>query len=199
MKKSIIYLGIFSVTLLFVNCDAEKMDHSEMHETSEPETSQQDLAERGEYLVKIIGCDHCHTPKKMTPQGPVPDMDRWLMGYPSGDKLPDIDNSEITPGKWVLFNSDLTAAVGPWGVSFGANLTPHVSGLGDWTFEQFQRAMQQGKFKGLENGRTILPPMPWQSFAEIKEDDLKAIFEYLKTIKPIDNIVPDHIPPTELN
>ena len=56
-------------------------------------------------------------------------MDRWMMGYPSGDVLPEIDKTEITPGKWALFNSDLTAAVGPWGISYSANLTPHETGI----------------------------------------------------------------------
>ena len=154
-----------------------------------------DLVDRGNYLVHTIGCDHCHTPKVMTPQGPVPDMDRWLMGYPSQEVLPKINKSEIGPDKWVLLNNDLTAAVGPWGVSFAANLTPHQTGLGNWTFEQFKKAMTEGKYKGVENTRMLLPPMPWQSYAGMKDEDLKAIYEYLKSIKPIENLVPDHISP----
>ncbi len=127
----------------------------------------------------------------MTPQGPVPDMDRWLMGYPSQDPLPEINKNEIGPDKWVLLNNDLTAAVGPWGVSFAANLTPHQTGLGNWTFEQFKKAMTEGKYKGVENTRMLLPPMPWQSYAGMKDEDLKAIYEYLKSIKPIENLVPE--------
>jgi hypothetical protein len=148
--------------------------------------------------VRTIGCDHCHTPKKYTADGPVPDMTRWLMGYPSQDPLPEINKDEIAPGKWVLFNGDLTAAVGPWGVSFSGNLTPHQTGLGNWTFDQFKKAMTQGKYKGLDNSRMLMPPMPWQSYSEMKEEDLNAIFEYLKTIKPIENIVPNHIPSNDL-
>jgi hypothetical protein len=58
--------------------------------------------------------------------------------------------------------------------------------------------MTQGKYKGLDNSRMLMPPMPWQSYSEMKEEDLNAIFEYLKTIKPIENIVPNHIPPNDL-
>ena len=161
--------------------------------------TQEELVARGEYLVTIIGCDHCHTPKKMTDQGPVPDMDRWLMGYPAGDPLPEIDKTQVEPGKWVMLNGDLTAAVGPWGVSFGANLTPHQTGIGTWSFEQFQRSMTEGKYKGLENSRPIMPPMPWQSYRLLKEEDLRAIFEYLQSIEPIENVVPNYIPPPQMN
>ena len=194
MKKAIIYTLSFGLAMFLTNCNEIQQKQTKQG----VEISHQEVVDRGEYLVKIIGCDHCHTPKKMTAQGPVPDMDRWMMGYPSSDQLPEIDKSEIEPGKWALFNGDLTAAVGPWGVSFGANLTPHKTGLGNWTYEHFKRAMTEGKYKGLENSRPLLPPMPWQSFKEISDEDLKAIFEYLKSIKPIENIVPNHIPPTEI-
>ena len=39
-------------------------------------------AERGKYLVNMIGCSDCHTPFKMGPKGPEPDMDRFLSGHP---------------------------------------------------------------------------------------------------------------------
>ena len=117
------------------------------------------------------------------------------MGYPSQDPLPKINKNELGPDKWVLLNNDLTAAVGPWGVSFAANLTPHQTGLGNWTFEQFEKAMTEGKYKGVENTRILLPPMPWQSYASMKDEDLRAIYEYLKSIKPIENLVPNHISP----
>jgi hypothetical protein len=90
-----------------------------------------------------------------------------------------------------------TAAVGPWGTSFAANLTPDQTGIGTWTEEQFIRAMKQGKWKGLENSRNLLPPMPWQGYSQLPEDDLKAIFAYLKSIKPIYNSVPMAISPIE--
>src|SRR5262245_4883544 len=41
-----------------------------------------ELVERGQYLVKITGCNHCHTPYKMGPNGPEPDMTRMLSGHP---------------------------------------------------------------------------------------------------------------------
>ena len=42
------------------------------------------VVQRGEYLVKIMGCNDCHTPWKMGPQGPEPDMTRFLSGGNEG-------------------------------------------------------------------------------------------------------------------
>ncbi|QNJ97762.1 Putative lipoprotein [Constantimarinum furrinae] len=181
-----------------MGCQDKKEDYSPKKEPSKKGLTEAQWIDKGEYLVKAIGCDHCHTPKKMTENGPVSDLDRWLMGHPADAKLPPIDKSQITPGGWILFHSDLTAAVGPWGVSFGANLTPDDTGIGKWSFAQFKKAMTEGKYKGMEGTRPIMPPMPWQSFAELKEDDLKAIYKYLMSIDPIENVVPAYIPPDQI-
>jgi hypothetical protein len=97
-----------------------------------------------------------------------------------------------------MFYPDLTAAAGPWGVSFAANLTPDQSGIGTWTEEQFKRAIMQGKFKGIDGARTLLPPMPWFNFAALKDEDVSAIFAYLKSLKPVVNVVPQPIPPDQM-
>ena len=125
-------------------------------------------------------------------------MTRRLSGYPSGQPLPAINKAEITPDKWVLFTGDLTAAVGPWGVSFGANLTPHETGIGNWSFENFKTALREGKHKGLENGRPLLPPMPWQTYRNLTDEDMRALFEVIQKLPPVDNVVPAPIPPTEI-
>lgn len=155
----------------------------------------QDLIKRGEYLVGYGGCHDCHTPKLFTPKGPEPDPDRFLSGHPSGAKLPEIPQGIIGPDKWgALTNNDLTAWFGPWGVSFAANLTPDErTGIGGWTVELFVKTMRTGKHFGV--GRDILPPMPWFSLAILTDEDLKAIFSYLKSLKPIENAVPQPIPP----
>ena len=48
--------------------------------------------------------------------------------------------------------------------------------------------------KGLENGRQMLPPMPWFNFRNLTDDDLKAMFAYLKSTAPVRNIVPAPLP-----
>lgn len=182
---------LFSVALLAGACNGPQAKESAETGAMTPE----ELASRGKYLVTSTGCADCHSPKIMTDQGPVPDMDRYLMGFPATDSLPAVPEG-IANTPWILFNPDLTAAVGPWGISYAANLTPHASGLGTWSLEQFKRAMREGKYKGLENSRPLMPPMPWQNFRNYSDQDLEAIFLYLKTLKPIDNVVPAWQPPT---
>ena len=55
--------------------------------------------------------------------------------------------------------------------------------------------IREGKSKGIDGARMILPPMPWPNYAKAKDADLKAIFAYLKSTTPIKNIVPAPIPP----
>lgn len=97
-----------------------------------------------------------------------------------------------------MFYPDLTAAAGPWGISFAANLTPDQSGIGTWTEEQFKKALTQGKFKGIDGARTLLPPMPWFNYTVLKDEDASAIFAYLKSINPVVNVVPQPIPPDQM-
>lgn len=151
--------------------------------------SKQKRIERGKYLVDVVGCHDCHSPKTFTPEGiPHPDMSKALSGY-SGTKLPAVDKSALVPGNWYLMSPDLTAYAGPWGISYAVNITPDdQTGIGLWTEEVFIQAMRTGKHMG--NGRQILPPMPWMYYANASDDDLKAIFAYLKSLPPIKNMVP---------
>jgi mono/diheme cytochrome c family protein len=154
-----------------------------------------DQVKRGEFLVNYGGCNDCHSPKTMTPQGPVPDKTRLLSGYQASQPVPPVPPGVLAQGKWsAMTNDDLTAWVGPWGISFAANLTPDTAtGLGPWTADQFVKTMRTGKHLGV--GRPILPPMPVQSLAALSDADLKAIFAYLRSLKPIQNQVPAPIPP----
>jgi len=151
--------------------------------------SQDNLVKRGEYLVTIAGCDDCHTPKKMGPMGPEPDMSLRLSCYRSALPFPKVDTNVIKQG-WALVNPELTGWAGPWGASFTANITSDATGIGNWSFDQFKKAFQQGKWKGLDGTRPLMPPMPWQNYSHMVEDDVKAIFAYLKSTKPINNVEP---------
>lgn len=105
-----------------------------------------ELVKRGEYLVEIMGCHDCHSPKMMTPEGPVLDPDRLLSGHPANEANPPVD-PKANPG-WVLFNMGLTLAVGPWGTSFSGNITSDATGIGSWSEEQFKRAITKDCTKG---------------------------------------------------
>lgn len=153
---------------------------------------------RGAYLVNFGSCNDCHSPKVMTAMGPVPDTTRLLSGHPANEKLPPMLPGVIGPDKWgALANNSLTAWYGPWGVSFAFNLTPDtVTGIGAWTESAFIKALRTGKHMGA--GRPILPPMPWPGIGSLNDDDLGAIFAYLRSLKPIQNQVPLPIPPSEI-
>jgi mono/diheme cytochrome c family protein len=164
--------------------------------SSETSQTASDAIRRGKYLVTVGGCNDCHTTKTFGPNGPQPDASRLLAGHPESMKMPPPPHLE-PQGPWgVVASPTLTAWSGPWGVSFAANLTPDQNtGIGTWTKDMFVHAMRSGKHMGVS--RPILPPMPWQDFATMPDADLDAIYEYLRTIPPIVNHVPDPIPPPE--
>lgn len=150
--------------------------------------------ERGRYLVEFGGCNDCHSPKVMTANGPVVDTAKRLSGHPAGSRIPAVPAGALGPDGWgALTTPDLTAWAGPWGMSFSANLTPDRSGIGNWTAEQFIGAMRTGKHMGA--GRQILPPMPWYDVGKLTDDDLRAVFAYLRSLRPIANEVPAPRPP----
>ncbi len=145
---------------------------------------------RGQYLVMLGGCNDCHSPKKMTPTGPALDEQRLLSGHVAGEKIPEAPMNIIGPDKWgAVTNNNLTAWVGPWGTSYAVNLTPdRETGTGTWNEDFFIKILRTGKFMG--SGRGILPPMPWYDYAKLTDADLKAIFAYFMSLRPINNLVP---------
>jgi hypothetical protein len=145
--------------------------------------------ERGRMLVIGGGCHDCHTPKKFTDKGPEFDYDRALSGHPQDAKI-DAPFQQDPKSPWSTHANDhLTAWSGAWGVSFAANITGDTNtGIGIWTEKMFMDAMRTGKHMG--TSRQILPPMPWNFYGQLSDDDLKALLAYLKSTKPIANRVP---------
>jgi len=156
--------------------------------------SAQSQIERGEMLVVGGGCHDCHTPKVMGPNGPEADLSRSLSGHPESAGVPQPFMGDAGP--WTTHTNDhLTAWSGAWGVSFAANLTPDENtGLGIWTEQMFLDALKQGKHMG--TSRPILPPMPWNWYGQLPDEDLRAMFAYLQSIPPIANRVPVPLDPT---
>jgi hypothetical protein len=150
--------------------------------------------DRGAYLVSMMGCNDCHTPWKMGPKGPEPDMTRALTGHPQDIVLPP---APAASGPWIWHGAATnTAFAGPWGVSFTANLTPDKeTGLGSWTEEMFIATMRTARHQG--KGRPILPPMPVKMIGKANDEDLKSIFAYLQSLAPVKNRVPAPIDPPE--
>ena len=175
--------GFFSVTARTVLSAAEP-----------PAQASADVVARGAYLVRTMGCNDCHTPLKMGPKGPEPDMTRALTGHPSDLVMPPAPKLQ---GPWGWSGAVTnTAFGGPWGTSFTANLTPDMeTGLGKWTEEMFVATMRTGKHQG--KGRPVLPPMPWFVVGALNDQDIHALWSYLRSLPPATNKVPVPVDPIE--
>jgi hypothetical protein len=187
--KTVFHTFLVGILFLSASCTSENKPAETKHEFTSHAS-----VERGKYLVNAIGCDDCHSPKRMGAKGPEIIEELRFSGYPADSKLPEIDQTNLKNG-WVLFSGDLTSAVGPWGVSYAANISSDATGIGNWTEENFMIAIRKGKYKGLEGGRNLLPPMPWNVYRNLSDDDLKSIFAYLKTTAPVKNVVPAPLSP----
>lgn len=197
MKKSSIILVFVCISglFLFSLCTPAEQKQSGKAETPALAYGGFESQQKwGEHLVKICGCHDCHSPKMMTDHGPDLDPNLLLSGHPAQMPAPDIDGKTVL-SKGLIVTNDLTAWVGPWGTSYTANITSDVTGIGNWQEENFFRVIREGKYKGLATGRDILPPMPWQMFKNMTDDEIRAIFAYLKSTRPVKNMVPPPVPP----
>ena len=147
---------------------------------SAPAFAQQSRAERGKYLVTIAACHDCHSPK-INAQMDL-DVSKLLSGRPLSTQPPAQGKNDIRS------SLDLTAWSGPWGNSYAANLTPDAeTGIGKrYTEAAFIKTIRTGK---KPEGEDLAPPMPWTQYRHMTDDDLKAVFAYLRTLKPVKNIV----------
>ncbi|HTO47407.1 MAG TPA: c-type cytochrome [Burkholderiales bacterium] len=127
---------------------------------SQPGPAREDsLADHGRYLVKIAGCNDCHTPGYMANAGKV-DEKIWL----TGDRL-----------GWS----------GPWGTTYAVNLRLYMKSLTEAQWLNTARNMK------------ARPPMPWFALEAMSDRDLRAIYEYVKTLGPAGEPAPAYLPPGE--
>jgi hypothetical protein len=199
-SRAAVLVACFSMGLMLVIAakkppEAKAGSPTAASSTVEPPADEQAKVRRGEYLVHVAGCNDCHTPLKMGQNGPEPDMSRMLSGHPADLIMP--PPPTLDPGPWTWGGAATnTAFFGPWGVTYAINLTPEpISGLAIWNEDMFIRAMRTGKHFG--ESRPIQPPMPWQNYGRMTDEDLKAMFAYLRSIPPVKNEVPAWQPPVK--
>lgn len=80
----------------------------------------------------------------------------------------------------------------PKGDVVSANITPAASGIGYYNEATFIQAMRAGKV----GARPLHYSMPFYFFGKMTDEDLKAIFAYLKTLKPVKHQLDNYEPPT---
>lgn len=200
MRKS--YLSFITAlaftVIFFAKCADNKQAEPTIESTAAAEKANfggyETQVKWGEHLVTIGGCNDCHTPKKMTAMGPADDSTLLLSGHPEKLPAPDVDRKQME-SKGLVVTSDFTAWIGPWGISYSANLTPDETGTGKWTENQFLYAVRNSISKGLPGSRPLMPPMSMMPVKHMTDDELKAIFAYLRTVKPIKNNSVQPTPP----
>lgn len=196
-KKAAFVMVLTLAAVITLRCTSGE---AESHAPASPSVPTPAVSiERGEQLVIGGACHDCHSPKIMTPTGPKVDSSRMLSGHPADAPLPPINMEALKPGNWIHFSPDLTAFIGPWGMSYAANLTSDsATGIGAWSEANFLGAFRTGKHMGFEKGRPISPPMPWDNYRNLPDDDLKSIFAYLKSLPPVSNRVHAPFSPAEV-
>lgn len=80
----------------------------------------------------------------------------------------------------------------PKGDVVSTNITPSASGIAYYNDATFIQALRQGKV----GARPLRASMPWYFFGKMTDDDLRSIFAYLKTVKPVKHQVDNFEPPT---
>lgn len=116
-----------------------------------------ELIKQGEYLVKIGGCNDCHTPDYLLSGGKTPKK-LWLTGSSFGWK-------------------------GPWGTTYAPNLRIFVSGLTETAWLDIAKQLK------------TRPPMPWYVLHEMKEEDLRAIYHFIRSMGEVGKPAPQYLPP----
>ena len=76
---------------------------------------------------------------------------------------------------------------------FSANITPDASGIGYYDETLFIQVMRHGSVRA----RKLSSSMPWWTYRNMTDDDLKALFAYLRTVKPVHHLVDNTEPPTQ--
>lgn len=138
--------------------------------------TQQELVKRGEYILTAVSGCGCHTRERADGSK---DENWYLAGAPSKP-----------PPKGPPANTGWTNP--RWKKLYAKNISPDSeTGIGKWSEADFIVAMRSGN---TPDRRMLDPFMPWHAFQGITEVDLKAMWAYLRTIKPIKNQVPESIP-----
>lgn len=131
-----------------------------------------EMVQRGRYLVQLLGCASCHT-------------DGALIGQPDASKT--LAGSSIGIAYTNPMVNDFPGAVYP------PNLTPdRDTGLGRWSVAEITTMVRTGRNR---HGSQTMTIMPWTSYAQLSNADATAIASYLKALTPVRHQVPERVMP----
>ena len=135
-----------------------------------PDSGEDPLITRGRYLVNDVSqCPFCHTPRRS--DGAI-DATRFLSGV---DCFADLDPADDEIG-----------------CISTRNLTDHPTGLANASDDEIKDAFLNGVGT---DGRNLVPLMPYWIFHNMTDDDADSIVAYLRTLRPIQHMVPPSQPP----
>jgi mono/diheme cytochrome c family protein len=151
------FLGLF-IAIMFLPVTSQAVETTPQVKKIVMKT---DLAkvQRGRYLVKITGCNDCHTQGYIETDGKVPEKD-WLTGSTLGWR-------------------------GPWGTTYGRNLRSYFSRITENEWVKIAHTFQPR------------PPMPWPAVHAMEERDLRALYQYIKSLGPGGEEAPAYVPPDQ--
>ena len=121
------------------------------------DTSLQSKIDRGRYVVRIAGCNDCHTPGYLQTEGSVPESD-WLIGDTLGWR-------------------------GPWGTTYPSNL------------RLYMQEMSEDDWVAKAHALKTLPPMPWFAVNSMNEEDLRSVYQFIRSLGPKGEKVPAYVAP----
>lgn len=121
----------------------------------------EDIEAYSNYLMNaILPCTECHTPLDAETGQPV--LDLYMAGGQPFE--------------------------GPWGIVYGSNITPHESGIADYSEDDLARLITSGV---RPDGRRVIL-MPWGDYTGLTEEDLRAaIYFFQNTVEAVENDVPN--------
>jgi mono/diheme cytochrome c family protein len=111
---------------------------------------------RGRYVVKVAGCNDCHTPGYTQSAGMTPES-KWLIG-------------------------DRIGWQGPWGTTYPVNLRRFMQGVTEAQWLEIAR-------------QPMRPPMPWFALRDMSDEDLAAIYHFVRSLGAAGPLAPPFVPP----
>jgi mono/diheme cytochrome c family protein len=124
----------------------------------------------GGYMVNASGCIECHT---------------------------QVEKGQVI--KELAFSGGRDFSLPDGSVLRSANITPHKTGIGNWSKEfflqRFKMYADSSYVPATVNAGEFNTIMPWTMYAHMTTEDLSSIYAYLKTVKPLENSVIKYTPP----